>query len=120
MTAVLQRVQGGQVGLEALVGHLAPGDAALQGAVEQGAEALEAAVARLGQDNLNLPADGQARTLLLGYPEQSIGWGFALQCTPALLPRMAIRQRCGCAVVASMHAALGGRGPETPPYTSRL
>lgn len=52
------------MGLEALVGHLAPRDDSLRGAVEQGAQALEAAVARLGQENLNQPADGQARALL--------------------------------------------------------
>lgn len=56
------RLQAGHVGLEALVGHLAPTDDALRGAAERGAAALEAAVAKVGQENLNQPVDGQART----------------------------------------------------------
>lgn len=49
------------MGLEALAGHLAPQDDVLRGAVERGAAALGAAVAKLGQENLNQPVDGQAR-----------------------------------------------------------
>jgi hypothetical protein len=53
--------QAGQVGLEALAGHLAPEDAALRAAVREGADALAAAVAKIGKVVLTAPADSKAR-----------------------------------------------------------
>ncbi|KAK9839458.1 hypothetical protein WJX81_003560 [Elliptochloris bilobata] len=52
-------VQAEQVGLEALAGHLAPADEALSVAVQKGADALDAVVGRLGQENLNQASDAQ-------------------------------------------------------------
>ena len=49
------------MGLEALAGHLVPEDAALRAAVREGADALVAAVAKIGKVVLTAPADGKAR-----------------------------------------------------------
>lgn len=56
--------QAGQVGLEALLGHLAPDDAALRAAVKEGADALGAEVAKIGTIVLSGAPDAKARPRL--------------------------------------------------------